>query len=112
MQFQSAQLSEGVVKVTLVGRLDIAGSLAIDTEINDLASVNKNMVVDMTGVDFLASLGIRTLLTCAKKLHQRGGGLALLGPQPPVREVLEVSGVLGMMPAFASQQEALKSLGA
>jgi anti-anti-sigma factor len=106
MQLETQEVSADLVKVVLAGRLDIAGSAAIDVKLNALTSNHKGMIIDMSGVDFLASLGIRTLLTCAKVLQRRGGGLALLTPQPAVQEVLEVSGVLDLMPAFASDAEA------
>ena len=111
MQFTTEELDKGLLKAVLVGRLDIAGSAAIDVPFTALASSQKGVIVDLAGVDFLASLGIRTLLSTAKALQRRGGGLALLTPQPAVLEVLEVSGVLDLMPAFDSEAEARQALG-
>jgi anti-anti-sigma factor len=111
MQLETQEIAPGLIKAVLVGRLDIAGSAAIDVKLNALAASHKGMIVDMSAVDFLASLGIRTLLTCAKVMQRRGGGLALLSPQAAVLEVLEVSGVLDLMPAFATEAEARQSLG-
>lgn len=111
MQLTTEELGEGLRKAVLVGRLDIAGSAAIDVPFNALASSQKGVIVDLAGVDFLASLGIRTLLASAKALQRRGGRLVLLSPQPAVFEVLEVSGVLDLMPVFTDEAEARKALG-
>lgn len=49
-------------RVTLVGRLDIPGAGKIDVPLKELADSKTNIVVDMSGVDFIASLGMRSLV--------------------------------------------------
>jgi anti-anti-sigma factor len=73
-------LAPGVVKLVLKGRLDIAGASAIDLQFNAIARSHKAVVVDLGGVSFLASIGIRTLLLGAKTVQRRGGTLILLNP--------------------------------
>jgi anti-anti-sigma regulatory factor len=47
-------------------RLDIEGAFKIDSEFNRVAEEKKNVLVDLSDVTFIASLGIRTLITGAK----------------------------------------------
>ena len=51
-----------------------------------------------SGVDFLASIGIRAILQNARAHKLRGGGMALLAPPPLVEEVLRASGVANVVP--------------
>jgi anti-anti-sigma factor len=54
-------------RVTLIGRLDILGAGKIDTPLKELADSKTNIVVDMSGVDFIASLGMRSFVLAAKR---------------------------------------------
>jgi len=106
MEMQTTPVREGVVSVVLVGRLDVMGAGKIDLPFNLLVGSNRGMIVDMAGVDFLASMGIRTLLLGAKTMQRRGGKLVLVAPQPEVAKVLEVTGVLDLLPIAATHDEA------
>ena len=99
-------LAPGVVKVALDGRLDIAGANAIDLQFNAIAGSHKSIVVDMAGVSFLASIGIRTLLLGAKAVQRRGGTLILLNPVAEVERVLDVMGVADLMPIHRDTEAA------
>jgi anti-anti-sigma factor len=54
--------------------------------------------VDLSGVTFIASLGIRTLITGAKATANNGGKMVLLNPQPNVERVLRTSRVDTVIP--------------
>ncbi len=111
MEMQAAELAPGVAKVTLVGRLDAPGADKIDLNFNAIAGSHRGLLVDMTAVDFLASIGIRTLLLGAKTMQRRGGQLILLSPQPDVIQVLEITGILELLPVVTSMADAEKMLG-
>src|ERR1700727_921192 len=100
MKMQVAPVASGVVKVILEGRLDITGAAVIDLQFNAIAGSNKGVVVDLAGVSFLASIGIRTLLLGAKAVQRRGGCFILLNPVDEVERVLEVMGMTDLMPVF------------
>jgi hypothetical protein len=55
---------------------------------------------------FLASIGIRHLVTATKTLARKGGQLILIGSQDPIREVLTTAGLASMMAMVASETEA------
>lgn len=93
-----AELETGITKVTLSGRLDIEGALKIDNEFNTIVEDKKKVVVDLSEVAFIASLGIRTLITGAKATANHGGKMVLLNPQPNVERVLRTSRVDTVIP--------------
>jgi len=98
MNLEVAELENGITKVTLSGRLDIEGALKIDSEFNAVAQEKKKVVVDLSDVTFISSLGIRTLITGAKAAANNGGKIVLLDPQPNVEKVLRTSRVDTVIP--------------
>src|ERR1700761_8678787 len=105
MEMQVTPISEVSAKVVLTGRLDLAGSARIDLPFNAAAGSNRNLLVDMAGVTFVASIGIRTLGLGAKTVQRRGGRLLLISPQPEVEQVLEMTGVLDLLPIVRDESE-------
>jgi anti-sigma B factor antagonist len=111
MQLDSELLDGDILKITLDGRLDVEGTQAIDLKFTALTATKRaGILVDMTGVSFLASIGIRTLLTSAKVASNRGGKLVLVNPQPMVRDVLDRSGVSSLVPVYPDQVSALEAI--
>lgn len=101
MQINMTRLENGVKLITLDGRLDMQGVNEIDMKFTGLVSTEKaGVVVDLSGVPYLASIGIRSLLMNAKALNARGGKLVLLRPVPFVEDVLKTTGIAGIIPVF------------
>ena len=110
MKLSTETLPGDVTKVILEGILDIAGSQEIDLRFSVVAGANKAVVVDLSAVTFVASIGIRTLLTGAKAVHSRGGKLVLLNPSSAVEKVLKVTGVDTLMPIFHDADAAIQAV--
>ncbi len=82
-----------VVIVRLAGRLDSAAAAAAEEGLLvALGGVPPRLALDMTGLSYVSSAGLRVLLVVAKKVQQQHGKLALFGLNPNVREVFAVSG--------------------
>ena len=98
-------------RIALSGRLDIPGTGEIDAKFSALAaSAERRVVVDLTAVTFLASIGIRAIITNAKAQQQRGGRMVLfVGDNAPVAKTLEATGIDTLVPMFASLEEADKA---
>jgi anti-anti-sigma factor len=97
-------------RVTLVGKLDIAGAEVVDLPLATVAGKRGNVVIDMGGVDFIASIGIRHLVMAAKAVARGSGRLVLLDPTPFVTEVLVSAGLDSMLPIVRSEDEARAAL--
>jgi anti-sigma B factor antagonist len=111
MDMQFEPVAPGIGKVILAGRMDAAGAGRIDVQFSAIAGSHRGLVVDMSAVEFLASIGIRTLMLSAKTMQRRGGTLVLLAPRPEVLAVLEITGVLDMLPVAATPDEATQRIG-
>jgi len=101
MNLVVSELANGVTKVSLEGRLDVDGALKIDSEFNKIAEERKKLLVDLSNVPFIASLGIRTLITGAKATANNGGKLVLLNPQSNVEKVLRTSHIDTVLPIIS-----------
>ena len=66
MDITVSEFGKAGKKVTLVGKLDIAGAERIELPLATAAGSRQSIVVDMMGVDFIASIGIRHLVLAAK----------------------------------------------
>lgn len=116
MDLEMQQLDGGSDRINLAGRLDSAGVQEIDHRLSALGAARRAFIlVDLSQVPFLASIGIRILLTNARMLRQRGGSMALLSPQPAVDEVLKATAIASIIPVFRdldAASAALKALAA
>lgn len=93
MKLQITDLDHDVQKVALNGSLDVAGSATADPRFEVIAADTKRLVIDMTQVDFLASLGIRVLVKTAKTIANNGGRMAVFGANETGAAVLKSVGV-------------------
>lgn len=112
MTIESEPLADGVTKIRLCGRLDITGAEEIDMRFSGLVSAASSVIVDLAGVTFLASIGIRTLVANAKALALRGGSMVLFDPQPLVADVLRATGIADIIPVLEGQGAAMEGLRA
>lgn len=68
------------------------------------------LLLDMTAVQYMDSVGLGILVGATKRVAERQGALALIGPRPNVRRVLEISGTTELLNLVASLQEAYTRL--
>jgi anti-anti-sigma factor len=93
--------------------MDLEGTQAIDQKLSFATSTQpKRIAIDMSKVTFLASIGIRTLITAARAQAGRGGKLVLCNLDPMVRKVLTTAGIDQLIPIFDSFEAASTELRA
>jgi anti-anti-sigma factor len=102
--------ADDITFVRLSGRIDVAGAIAIEMPMNVVGGSRNAVVVDLSEVDFMASLGLRCLVQCAKAVQARRGKLVLLAPQPIVAEVITTSGIDELVPVFDLHADALAAV--
>ena len=112
MKLDVAELQNGITRVSLSGRFDVQGALEVDSEFTEIVKEKRKVVVDLSQVTFIASLGIRTLVTGAKATANNGGKMVLLNPQPNVEQVLRTTHVDTMMPIIHDSAEIVNVFGA
>ncbi len=100
----------GVSKIVLTGRIDIAGALEIDMPMSLAGGTRRNVVVDLSAVEFMASLGLRSVVLCGKAVLSKGGKFALLSPQPAVEEVITTSGIDELFTIYRDEAAAIAAV--
>jgi anti-sigma B factor antagonist len=107
MELQYRELENKIRLIKLSGNLDVGGVGAIETKLYAHCSgENPRVLIDLSDVEFLASIGIRLLTLNAKSIASRGGRICLLCPTPEVRSVLEITGIPAMIPMYESVESA------
>ena len=108
MAIEFEDVNDTFRRIKLSGRLDIPGTEAISIKFTNLAaSASRRVVVDLTTVSFLASIGIRELISSAKALQLRGGRMVLfVGDNVAVSKTLQVTGIDALIPMFSNPSEA------
>jgi anti-sigma B factor antagonist len=106
MTISTEPMDGGITRVVLEGRLDIQGAAEIDLRMNVLAGSAKFLLIDLRGVSFIGSMGIRSLVVPAQAVRRRGGKMALLAPVPMVEEVLKASNIHEIIPIVPDMESA------
>jgi anti-anti-sigma factor len=102
MELQYSELDKNIRMIKLKGKLDIMGVGEIETKFAGYCGgENARVIVDLSEVDFLASIGIRLLTLTAKSVASRGGKMVLLNPIPEVQHVLEMTGIPAIIPVYS-----------
>ena len=66
------------------------------------------LLVDLGGLEFISSAGLRGILSLAKNFQQDSRPLAFCGLQPMVADVFKISGLLTILKVFPDQAAALQ----
>jgi len=104
--------TEGDITIAvMVPRFDAYTASDVETTLKDLISKGaKKVICDFSQTDYVASAGLRVLLSSAKSLQKCGGQILMVSMKPYVHEVFEVSGFTRIFKVFDSQEEALQTL--
>jgi anti-anti-sigma factor len=113
MEIHYSDLEDAIGLIHLIGSLDIEGVGQIETRFAGYcAGERPRIIVDLSEVDFMSSIGIRLLTLTAKSVATRGGKMVLLNPNPDVQSVLEITGIPAFIPIYShieSAETVLKS---
>lgn len=97
-----------ILVIRLDGRLDHEGGLAFERATSAQIELGcRSLVVDFCGVSFLASMGIRALITPNRLLAEKSGRLGIVNLSDDVLRVLELVGLSRALPIYGTMDEAL-----
>lgn len=112
MHMAVSELPGKITCVRLSGRLDAAGAGRIDVPFTSrVVGAGRNAVLDLSGGSFIASMGIRLLISSARGLDRKWKKLVLFGARNLVHEVLEQAAIHQIIPVVATEHEALEQFG-
>jgi anti-anti-sigma factor len=107
MEIQHSDVGN-VRKIMLTGRMDAPAVDRVETKFSALiVPQGRNTIVDLREVTFLASMGIRMLISTARALSRKGGKLVLFGATQGVADVIETAALTDIIPLAATESEAM-----
>jgi anti-sigma B factor antagonist len=105
--------AEGVSLVDLSGRLTSFESKAFCEMIRGLLNHGqKNIVLNLTGLEYLDSSGIGELVRNYMSVVKKGGAMKVVGLAPKVEEILKITQLYQVFPEFPDEASALESFSA
>ncbi len=101
---------DGIPVIRISGRIDMETASELEQNCGKFIDQGeRSLVLDFTGVRFISSWGLRSILTIGKKLAKTGGQLVTCGQNPTVKEVFQISGFDSAFPAFPTLPAAVAS---
>ena len=92
MELRSNKESSATV-VSVTGRMDAITAPAFEKALNELIAAGETrFVVDLGGLDYISSAGLRGILAIAKLLKGKGGQVSFANVEGTVKEVFDISG--------------------
>ena len=92
MEIKVNTTDAGVVVVP-EGKLTVQTAPELEASIGTVDASVADLAIDLAGVDYISSAGLRVLVATQKMMAQRGGTLRLLSPNDDVQEVFEMTGL-------------------
>jgi anti-sigma B factor antagonist len=105
------RLLDSATVVELAGEMDIETVSELIPRLRGLGATASGLVIDMTGVTFCDSSGLTALVAAFRAGAETGGWVRLVGLQPQVRTVYDITGLAEVMPEYPTVDAALEADG-
>jgi anti-sigma B factor antagonist len=102
----------GVSVITLTGRLDSGSAPAVQDELSGLIPDRGLVLLDLSGLDYMSSAGLRVLLLAYRQAQRTGARLALAGLSAEVRSVMAATGFLDFFAVADTVDDGVEALTA
>ena len=98
--------SDGHAVVGLCGELDVTDTAGFAVALADIAVCHPNIIIDLTGLEFMDCCGLRALARTREQARRAGGDLLLAAPQRLVLQILALTGLSDVFSVHASVTQA------
>ena len=90
------KIENGNVTLTVAGRLDTTTAPELEKTVDSVLSGTKELVFDMTGLEYISSAGLRVILKAQKAMNAQGS-MKLTGVNDSIMEVFDITGFLDIL---------------
>ena len=98
--------------ITVNGEIDVYTAPSLRERLNELVAAGQyDLIVDMSGVEFLDSTGLGVLVGGLKRVRSHDGTLRLVCAQEKILKVFRITGLTKVFPIHATLDEALSADG-
>ena len=111
IQLNEVHLDDRIAHLAIVGKLDVAGLHAIDVKFHGYTAARRRpTLVDLSGLEFISSLGMGMIVSCARSLQRFKAKMVLLNPRPEIEALLKEVGIDQGVPIVHNVEEGLAIL--
>ena len=103
---------DGVTIATLFGDLDSRTAPLVQEKLLAVPEPQGKALLDMSGVSYISSAGLRALLMLYRQMAANDGRVALVGLPESIRDVMTVTGFLEFFDEYPTLDEGLSALQA
>ena len=91
-------VNENNINISIAGRLDAVTSVQLSTELDKIFAEGAfNLFLDLKGLEYISSAGLRILLVAQKQVTSQGVKLELTGVKDSVKQVLDMTGFSSLL---------------
>ncbi|CAG0964227.1 Anti-sigma-B factor antagonist [Anaerolineae bacterium] len=105
----NTEMKGSVAVITVNGRIDSETSPALDVELTKAASGNSKLVIDLKGVDYMSSAGLRAITKASQAAEEKGGAVKLASVPEEINSVMYTVGLNQKISSYATVDEAVAS---
>ncbi len=98
------ELKSNYLLLTIDGYLTARYILSIRSSFNEAIEKNKNVAIELSGIQLIDSMGIGILVNFYKQVKKKGGRLALVNPSEVAKDIFEVSDMDKWLPIHSNQK--------
>lgn len=104
----STRKEKDITIVSVSGRIDAITAPEFESNLDGLITAGeKILLINLSGLGYISSAGLRSILSSAKKLKALSGEIIFTGLQGPVDEVFQISGFKSIFKIFPTELEAI-----
>ncbi len=108
MEIKTAKEKNTVV-VSVKGKIDAVTAPEFEEVLGKLIAEGEiTFLLNFSGLEYISSAGLRSLLSTAKQLKPKSGSILFCGLQGPVKDVFKISGFGTIFKIFETREDALK----
>ena len=104
-----SDMNGDIAVVTASGRFDSDSAPSLDAELSKVVGEKNKIILDLKGVDYLSSAGLRAIVKALQAAKKSGGGVKLASVSEPVETILRTVGMMEMLKMFPTVNEAVAS---
>lgn len=102
--------SDAVQIAAIRGRIDANNSKELEVALTQtIEAGNQKILIDLSGLDYISSSGLRVFLLVAKML-EKNGMIAICSMQPQVEQIFTISGFNNIFKIFGNREAAMQHL--
>ena len=109
MEIQTKTVDD-VMVVSLTGEINGRNAPEVQDRLLPLAEPGCRLLLNMNGISYMSSAGLRTLLMLYRQIDRQGGCVALSNLQEMIQDMMSVTGFLDFFTAYATEGEGIQAL--